>query len=247
LPDSQEGCSTIMPEANKQAQNILSRFKGLDKHLDPDEEPVSSLPAIWDGGQTDRGETCEVILTNQRLIGFYFRSFPREKLFFDALQLSQITNVTFRQKSHEPIFRELMVIEGKRKIYIRAPRRQIEALYTTLRSATAAKTAQATAPAPQNDLDREQPAHDEPDNPKTTSSSNAPVAPIYGRQEMSVPFESSTLAVMLLFTGGIILETVGVFVWSGAGSSIGMPLCIAGFVAVCSAILVQRQRRKQHQ
>lgn len=217
-----------MPTRNQQAQKIVSRFKGLSKQLEPGEEPVLSLPAIWDSKQADHGETCEVIITNQRVIGFYFRSFPREKLFLDALQISRINAVTLWQKSHEPVFRELMVTEGKRTVYIRAPRRKIEELYTTLRAMTTPKTGNEAG------TDEQEPA-----------PAGDAIVPSYGRQELSVRFERSPLAIMLLFTGGLLLEIVGILVWSGTGSaSIGFPLCIAGFVAVCAAIYVQRQRRR---
>ncbi len=192
-----------------------------------------SVPAIWDSEQTSHGETCEVIVTNRRLIGFYFRSFPREKLFFDAFQLSQITDVTLRHKSYEPVFRELIVAEGKRKVYIRAPRRKIEELYTALRSTTTPQTLA-------------EPADEEQAATREATATASSVTPAYGRQEMRVPFESSPLAIMLLFTSGIILEIVGILTWSGTRSiSIGFPLCIAGFVAVCAAIYVQRQRRRK--
>lgn len=215
-----------MPNTHQQTQKILSRFKGLNRYLEPGEEPLLSLPAIWDSGQTSHGETCEVIVTNQRVIGFYFRSFPREKLFLDTLQLSRITTVTLRQKSYEPIFRELLVAERQRKVYIRAPRRQIETLYTALRCATSSQDQEPT-PTPE------------------AAPTDAPAEPVYGRQEMRAPFENSPLAITLLFTGGIILEIIGILAWSGTHSaSIGFPLCIAGFVAVCTAIYVQRQRRR---
>lgn len=210
-----------MSEHAKQAVKILSRFKGLEQQLQPGEEPRLTVPAIWDGGNQERGEPCEVIITNQRLIGFYFRSFPREKLFFDALTLSNINGITVRQKSYEPVFRELMVTEGKRKIYVRAPKRKIEQLYNALRKTTSVTDRPAT---PEKQIDP---------------------SPTYERQAMRTSFESSSLAIMLLFIIGILLEVIGLMIWNTNGVGTGGPLCFAGLISVGTAILLYRQRNKR--
>ena len=143
--------------------------------------------------------------------------------------------MTFRQKSYEPVFRELMVATDDRKVYIRAPRNKSEALYAALRSATEQN--------PAIDLN-EQPAS----TPETSDATGAPLtqpAPIYGRQEIHRPFDNSPLAILLLFVGGIILEVIGAVLWSMTSSAqIGLPLCIAGFIAAFFGILVRRQNRK---
>ncbi len=182
-----------------------------------------TIPAIWDGGQGQRSMPCDVILTNQRLIGYVFVTFPRERLFLEALTLSTITNISLRQKRFEPIFRELLVNDGEHKVYIRAPRQKIEALYTALHSTIEDSTSITAAT-----FER--------------STTDSP-APIYGRQDIRASFDNSPLAILLLFVGGLILEITGGSFWAMTQSSqIGLPLCIAGFVSVIIAIMVRRQR-----
>src|SRR6266487_6942822 len=117
------------------ADKIIRHLKGLRTHLQPDEEPLFTVPAIWDSGGEQRSMPCDVVLTNQRLFGYVYVTFPRERLFLDALALTAIKAVTFRQKTFEPLFRELLVSEGQRKVYIRAPRKKLERLYEALQSA----------------------------------------------------------------------------------------------------------------
>lgn len=209
------------------AEKITASLKGLRDHLQPGEQPLFTIPGIWDGGQGRHSTACDIVLTNQRLFGYYFVRFPRERLFLDALPAAGITNVSLRQKSFEPLFRELLVSDGTRKVYIRAPRQKIEALYAALRQTseshgiadetTTATVADASAPRP---------------------------FPVYGRQEIRKPFENSPLALTLLFAGGVILEIIGVVLWSITQSAnAGLPLCVAGFIAVLMAIVVKRQRR----
>ncbi|HZO73233.1 MAG TPA: hypothetical protein VFB60_13600 [Ktedonobacteraceae bacterium] len=211
------------------AEKIIANLKGLRNHLLPDEQPIMTFPGIWDGGQQQHSTPCEIVLTDQRLLGYYFVSFPRERLFLEALTLSQITNVSLRQKSFEPLFRELMISEGERKVYIRAPRKKIELLYSGLREAIDlyAPSAQATFET----------------GPADQSSQTAPV---YGRQDIQRPFESSPLAILLLFVGGLVLEIAGVLIWMATRSSqTGLPLCVAGFLAVFTALMVRRQQFKR--
>src|SRR3989442_8298703 len=124
-----------MQQKNATADKLLKRLKGLRNHLQPDEEPLFTVPVIWDSGGEQRSMPCDVGLKNQRLFGYVYVTFPRERLFLDALALTAIKPVTFRQKTFEPLFRELLVSEGQRKLYIRAPRQKIESLYDALRSA----------------------------------------------------------------------------------------------------------------
>ncbi len=112
-----------MKQKNETADKILKHLKGLRNHLQPDEEPLFTVPAIWDGGQDQRSVPCDVVLTNKRLFGYVYVTFPRERLFLDALTLTAIKVVTFRQKTFEPVFRELLVSDGQHKVYIRAPRK----------------------------------------------------------------------------------------------------------------------------
>ncbi len=218
-----------MSNKTSTAEKILAQIKDLRNHLQPDEQPLLALPAIWDGGQEKKSTACDVILTNQRLLGYYFVSFPRERLFLDALTLTKIRNVAVRQKNFEPLFRELLVSEEQRKVYIRAPRQKIETLYAELRSSieTYASTTETAY---------EGEAENKP------IETTAPVAPVYGRQEIKIAFESSHIAIVLLFIGGLGLEIGGAILWATVGEAIGLPLCIAGFVLVFVAIVQRRQR-----
>jgi len=211
------------------AEKIIANIKGLRNHLLPDEQPILTFPGIWDGGQQQHSTPCEIVLTNQRLLGYFFVSFPRERLFLEALTLSQITNVSLRQKSFEPLFRELMISDGEHKVYIRAPRKKIELLYTGLREAI-----EHYAPSTQTTFE----AGSADQSPQT--------GPVYGRQDIRRPFESSMLAILLLFVGGLVLEIAGVLLWMFTHSApTGLPLCVAGFLAVLTALMVRRQQFKR--
>ena len=215
-----------MPPKTDTAQKIMARLKGLRNHMQADEEPLFSVPAIWDSGQEQRSMPCDVVLPNQRLIGYVFVTFPRERLFLDALALTNIKAITLRHKTFEPVFRELLVSAGQRNIYIRAPRQKIENLYEALRSAI------------EQYVPGSQPAIE------TVEVSNiVQTTPTYGRQEIRTSFERSLLAITMLFIGGILLEIGGVVAWAVTQSAqTGLPLIIAGFVAVITAMLVRRQR-----
>ncbi len=215
--------------AQKTAEHILTQIKGLSNHLLPDEQPLLALPAIWDNGRERRGTPCDVIITDQRLIGYYRVSFPRERLFLDALPREQIRNVSLRERTFEPIFRELMVSASSRKVYIRAPRQKIEQLYAELRSAIETYV-QESASGPD--------AESEPTQDETMPT------PVFGRQEIRTEFERSNMAIMLLFVAGVVLEIGGALLWGSIGQSIGLPLCIAGFVMVFAAIVQRRQQRR---
>jgi hypothetical protein len=215
-----------MQSQNTTANKIIRRFKGLSTHLQPDEEPLFSMPAIWDSGQDERSMPCDVVLTNKRIFGYYYVTFPRERLFIDALTLTEIKVVTFRQKTFEPVFRELLVSDGQHKVYIRAPRKKLERLYEALQSAMA-RYGSKNQPAIQSE---------------ETKPTNEPPA-AFGRQEIRTTFERSPLAITLLFIGGLILEIGGIILWTTSHSSqTGLPLIIAGFVAIITAFLVRRQR-----
>lgn len=208
------------------AEKILARIKGLRNHMQLDEEPLLAVPAIWDNGQGQRATPCEVIVTNQRLLGYVFVTFPRERLFLEALPLSTITTISVRQRTFEPLFRELLVSDGQRKIYIRTPQKKIEALYAALRAATEQYTSLGQATVEEGQTEN-----------------TPPTTPIYGRQDIRISFENSPLAIALLFVGGLVLELVAAVLWAITSSvQVGLPLFIAGLLAVITAILVKRQR-----
>ena len=215
-----------MQSKNETADKIIKHLKGLRNHLQPDEEPLFTVPAIWDSGQDQRSVPCDVVLTNKRLFGYVYVTFPRERLFLDALNLTAIKAVTFRQKTFEPVFRELLVSDGQHKVYIRAPRKKLERLYEALQSAM-----ERYGPNKQTVLQSEV---TKPINETNTT---------FGRQDIRTTFERSPLAITLLFIGGLILEIGGIILWSTTKSApTGLPLIVAGFVAVITAILVRRQR-----
>ena len=215
-----------MPAKTDTAQKILARLKGLRNHMQAGEEPLFSVPAIWDSGQERRSIPCDVVVTNQRLFGYVHVTFPRERLFLDALALTNIKAVTLRHKTFEPVFRELLVSESQRKIYIRAPRQKIENLYEALRLAI-----EQYVPGGQPVIEKEE------------VSNIVQTTPTYGRQEIRISFERSPLAITMLFIGGLLLEIGGIILWAVTQSAqTGLPLIIAGFVAVLTAILVRRQR-----
>jgi hypothetical protein len=171
----------------------------------------------------------DVVLTNQRLFGYAFVSFPRERLFLDAIPLSSIKAISLRQKSFEPVFRELLVSDGQRNVYIRSRRRQIEDLYEALRAAI-----KEFAPAAQPVLE----------NTEVENTPTIRPTPIYGRQEIRTPFERSPLGITLLFVGGLLLEIIGIVLWLTTQSAqTGLPLFFAGVIAVITSILVRRYRR----
>lgn len=217
-------------QRERNRQKILARTKGLQQHLHTGEEPLLKVPAIWDNGQTHHSKPCDVIVTNQRLIGYELVTFPRERLFLEEFPLASLASVTLRHKTYEPLFRELAVSDGTRKVLIRAPRRLIETLYTEIRSAT-----EHYVPSVQPAFTDEQ---SEVQEPGLTSS-----AAVFGRQDIRTTFERSPLAIVLLFVGGIVLELIGIIGWLLTGSvQTGMPLFIAGLLAVIVATLVRRQR-----
>jgi hypothetical protein len=219
----------MMATKSESAQKILTRLKGLRAHMQPGEEPLFSIPAIWDGGQGQRSMPGDVVLTNQRLFGYAFVSFPRERLFLDAIPLSSIKAISLRQKSFEPVFRELLVSDGQRNVYIRSRRRQIEDLYEALRAAI-----KEFAPAAQLVLE----------NAGVENTPAIRPTPIYGRQEIRTPFERSPLGITLLFVGGLLLEIIGIVLWLTTQSAqTGLPLFFAGMIAVITSILVRRYRR----
>lgn len=224
-------------QTGRSAQKILTRTKGLRQHLQPGEKPLLKVPAIWDNGQAYHSKPCDVIVTNERLIGFELVTFPRERLFLEDFPLSSLTSVTLRHKTFEPLFRELAISDGERKVSIRATRRLIETLYTGIRSA-----AEQYTPTANPDFADEQ-VNETNETNETKETQQTPSATVYRRQDIRTTFERSPLAIVLLFVGGIVLELIGVAGWLLTGNiQVGIPLFIAGLLAVIVATLVRRQR-----
>src|SRR5260370_40397998 len=98
-----------MPPKTEIAEKILARLKGLGNQMQAGEEPLFTIPAIWDAGRGQRSMPCDVGLTNQRLIGYVYVTFPQERLFLHALSLANIKAVTLSHKSFEPVFQELLL------------------------------------------------------------------------------------------------------------------------------------------
>ncbi len=187
-----------------------------------------TIPAIWDSGWEQRSMPCDVVLTNKRLIGYVFVTFPRERLFLEALSLNAITTVSLRHKSFEPLFRELLVGAGQRKVYIRAPRQKIESLYQALRGA----------------IEQYTPGGVESQSSVSSDANVEHVSPAFGRQEIRREFQNSPLAITLLFTGGLLLEIAGAVLWAITQSAqVGLPLIIAGFIAVFTVFMIRKQLR----
>lgn len=220
--------------AHTSSEKILSQLKGLRAQMREGEQPLFTIPAIWDNATTKQSKACDLVLTNQRLFGYIYTSFPREHLFLDALELDQIKTVSLRQKSFEAMFRELLVSDRSTKIYIRATRKKIEDTYAALRDALAehAPAVHTALAAEEHNIEQAGPAGEERE------------APTYSRQQIRQPFERSPMGITLLLVGGLLLEILGALIWATTGSlQTGLPLLLAGIVAVIVATFVRRQQR----
>lgn len=230
------------PNTSKTAEKILASLKGLRNHLQTEEEPLFAIPAIWDSEQQQRSMPCDVVLTNQRLLAYVFVTFPREHLFLEAFTLSTIITVSLRHKTFEPLFRELLVSDSQRKIYIRATPKKIESLYEALRSAIE-HYASIARPAFEDEHISPTDNHKSPSSPPSDHSDQSRPHRVYGRQDIRTSFDRSPLAITLLFTGGLLLEIAGAVVWAITHSlQTGLPLFIAGIVAVSTAFIVKRRQ-----
>ena len=221
---------TKLPNTEK----ILAAIKGLRDQLEPDEEPLVTIPGIWDGVPMDEGErratTCEIVVTNQRVLGYMHTKFPRERLFLEAFALKDIISLAFRQRSFDPLFRELSVEDGIRTVYIRSSREKIEMLYREIQTAIATYAPHETS----SSQSSQQSGEEETTRP----------APVYKRKTLHTTFEQSSLGITALFVGGLLLEIIGILAWSLSRSAqVGLPLCLAGLLAVIVATLSVRQRR----
>jgi hypothetical protein len=217
-----------MPETASAATNkIFQRLKGLRAQMQTDEEPILALPAIWDSGSSSHSTACDVIVTNQRLIGYYYRGFPRERIFIETLDLAKLNTVTWRDKNFEPVFREILVSDGLHKVYIRTPRQKSALLYETIQMLTE-----------QNDLASKQQEITSTAGVDEQIQVSTHRAPIYGHEEVRRPFENTVLSNVVLLVGGILLEIFGILLLTTLhNASISIPLFVAGFVAVAASFL----------
>ena len=193
-----------------------------------------TIPGIWDGVPTGENErratTCEIVVTNQRVLGYMHTKFPRERLFLEAFSLKNITTLAFRQRSFDPLFRELSLSDGTHTAYIRSSREKIELLYQEIQTAIATYAPHSTSSTPSSD--------------DTSEETLTRSAPIYERKTIRTTFEQSSLGITALFVGGLLLEIIGIIAWSLTQSiQVGLPLCLAGLLAVFIATLSVRQRR----
>ncbi len=218
-------------DKTRSIEKIFRQVKRLREQMQPGEEPVLAIPGIWDSGKQQRSTPCDIVVTNQRLLGYFSVVLPRPRLFLEELPLAEITAVSLRHKTYEPLFRELQVSVGKRKVYIRAPRRHIEALYSALREANEeyVTAAQATF---------------EDASASADPATIPPPTTVYGRHDIRTTFENSPLAIILLFGGGLVLEILGFALWVATQNiQVGLPLFGAGIAAVITATLLRRQRK----
>jgi hypothetical protein len=250
--------------ANTSSDKILARLKGLRARMRKGEQPLFSIPAIWDNATEHQSNACDLVLTNQRLFGYIYTTFPRERLFLDALELNTITAVSIRRKSFEALFRELFVSDSQKRIYIRATSKKIEETYTALRGAIAeyAPATQATlqtAGAPESGQAEKQlrqpgettdDAYTLQEDQQTEqagpqSQQSAPVrSPIYSQQRIRQPLERSPLGITILLVGGLILEIGGILAWTALGNAqMGITFILTGLFAVVIATIARRQLR----
>lgn len=230
-----------MPATDKRTrtiEKIFRKVKRLREHMQPDEEPLLAIPAIWDSGKEQRSIPCDVVVTNQRLMGYYSVNRPRPRLFLEEFPLANITVVSFRHKTYEPLFRELMVSAGQQKVYVRAPRRYIEALYAALHEAI-----KLYASSRQVTFEDTPATASETETPDASSRPSRTSPTVYGRQDIRTNFDRSPLAITLLFGGGLLLEILGFGLWTATQSvQTGLPLFVAGLICVLTATFVRRQR-----
>ena len=229
---------------------LPAHLRNLTQHLQSNEQIQLNIPGIWVTGRApvsqqseqqqdeqstqSHSSTCDIVLTNQRIIGYAHIRFPRERLFLESFPLDTLKAVSLRQKSHEPLFHELLVSDGQRRAYIRSSRPKIEQLYEALRTSNTPLTADTTEPTPMS----------QEDVPEESVDTSSRPATVYGRQDIRRPFDQSPLGITVLFIGGLLLEILGIILWSMTQSpEIGIPLCIAGFVGVIAATTQRRRLR----
>jgi hypothetical protein len=248
--------------AKTASEKILARLKGLSAQMRADEQPLFSIPAIWENATDHQSNACDLVLTNQRIFGYIYTTFPRERLFLDALELTAITTVSIRQKSFEALFRELLISDPHKRIYIRATSKKIEQTYSALRSAIAEYAARSSAPTtrpretpladtpelshPGNSTATTTQTSEQPEPATSQQQESAPPAsgPIYSRQRLRQPLERSPLGITILLVGGLLLEIAGIFGWVALNNAqVGLSFILTGLLAVIIATLARRQLR----
>ncbi|HEY0756691.1 MAG TPA: hypothetical protein VGD98_22250 [Ktedonobacteraceae bacterium] len=241
--------------ASSTSEKILGRLKGLRAQMRAGEQPLFSIPAIWENATAHQSNACDLVLTNQRLFGYIYTTFPRPRLFLDDLELPAVTTVSIRSKSFEAMFRELLVSDNRKRIYIRATSKKIEETYSALRAAIdehASLTADTLAASSQADQPgKEQSLFPQSVAPSSTSQtvlagsrSQSSAGPTYSRQRIRQPLERSPLGITLLLAGGLILEILGVLAWAIIDNAqAGIPLILTGIFAVIVATFARRQKR----
>lgn len=229
------------------AEKILGRLKGLRAQMREGEQPLFSMPAIWENAGEHQSNACDLVLTNQRLFGYIYTTFPRERLFLDAVELAAMKAVTVRQKSFEMVFSELFVSDGQKRVYIRATRKKIEGAYSALRQAIAdyAPATHTALDGKEREMEQDAGRDEQPiDVDSHGGRTERRGRPIYGRQQVRQSLDRSPLGITLLLVGGLLLEIGGALAWATTGSlQTGGPLFLAGLVAVIFAILARRQSR----
>ncbi|MBX5458126.1 MAG: hypothetical protein IRZ31_14620 [Thermogemmatispora sp.] len=223
------------PSQANAGRRILRRFRGLQAHLQPGEEPLESRPVIWNSQQHGR-VACDAILTNRRLLGYYQVRFPRPRLFLEAIPLTEITAITLRIPQSRPLLHELLISSGEGSVLLRAPRRTIDYLYDSLRRLSE-ESRQGPGPI----------ATEQEPSPILASSNQEEAAraqpPHFARQQLAGTAERSPTAIAAIFACGLILEIIAVYLWLTTGSlATSLPPFGAGLLAVLTAILVYRQR-----
>ncbi|MGH2508120.1 MAG: hypothetical protein ACRDHZ_12050 [Ktedonobacteraceae bacterium] len=178
--------------ANTSSEKILSRLKGLRAQMREGEQPLFSIPAIWDNTTEKQSNACDLVLTNQRIFGYIYSTFPRARLFLDTVELDHIQQVSSRQKSFEAVFRELFVSDGRKNIYIRTTRKKLEDISAALHSVLAEH-----APTTYARLDK-----NTSEEQLATTKEAIPAAPIFSHEKVQQRMERSPIGITLLLVGG---------------------------------------------
>ena len=214
------------------AEKNLTRLKGLQAQMRPGERPLFSMPVIWESLQDKQSQACDLVLTDQRVFGYIYTRVPRERLFLDALELASIQQVSLRQKNYQAVFNELLLSDGEKKILVRSTRKKIQQISERLRQEIAAHSTDAQTALADSDPG-EQAAEQTPRR-----------GPSYREQKIRRPLERSPLGITLLLVGGLAIEVLGLLVWlTTASLQTGLPLFVAGLVAVITATFMRRQLR----
>lgn len=249
--------------AKTSSDKILARLKGLGTQMREGEQPLFTIPAIWENATSHQSNACDLVLTNQRLFGYIYTTFPRERLFLDALELNTITAVSIRRKNFEAMFRELLVSDNQKRIYIRATSKKIEETYTALRSAIAEyapasrtilnaesrdqeQTSSLASPTSETSNEAQTIQNEQQHEQREQENAQSVVGtePTFSQQRIRQPLERSPLGITMLLVGGLILEIIGLLAWIVMSNpQTGVPLLLTGLFAVIIATIARRQLR----